>query len=185
MVVVIGLAPFEEPYRSSEVFILNSYVWRSCAGCTCDAIQFATQMGFATRTDGVWHLALSDMLRFFGGEAKPNIVRFENGYTNVSTVLWDGDFELSMIASLVSQDENESPIDRTRLNLHITLCRCLDPERKKSTGYDMLADKRGVMFYCTELGGAICAAQLSQILAILGRAMDDHAKCRYRLDWEL
>ena len=160
------------------MIFLNDYVWRSCAGRTCDAIQFATQMGFAVRSNGIWHLQLSDMLRFFGSEAKPTIERHDNGYTTVSTMLWDGDFELVLIASLASQEDDDI-ISQMRVNLHITLRQCFNAESKQPVGYDMLADKRGVMFYCTELGGSVCAAQLAQVLTVLGRAMDDHSKWRY------
>ena len=157
---------------------MNDYAWRSCAGRTSDAIQFAAQMGFASKINGAWHLDLPMLLRFFGGEDQPKIAR-DNEQSRVSTILWDGDFEIELIANLVPIEEKATRVSHARVNLSIVLTPLYGARTKKTLTYDMPADRRGVEFYCVELGGSLCAAQLMQILAVIGRAMDEHTSWRY------
>ncbi|MBP5656175.1 hypothetical protein J6X15_01160 [Candidatus Saccharibacteria bacterium] len=157
---------------------MDGYAWRSCAGRTSDAIQFAAQMGFVERNGGAWHLHLSDMLRFFGGEQQPKIDRTEK-CTCVSTPLWNGDFGLSLVGMLASPDKDTRIAENSRLNLSISLRSYNMYHPQKPIGYDMLADNRGVNFNCIELGGSISAAQLMQILAMLGDTMDKHVEWRF------
>lgn len=157
---------------------MNDYAWRSCAGRTSDAIQFAAQMGFASKINGAWHLDLPMLLRFFGGEDQPKIVH-DNEESRVSTMLWDDEFEVELIANLVPIEENTTRIGHARINLSIVLTPLYGSCSKKALIYDMPADRRGVEFYCIELGGSLSAAQLMQILAVIGRAMDDHASWKY------
>lgn len=156
----------------------GNYAWRDCAGRTSDAIQFATQMGFVERKDGNWYLSLGEMLRFFGGSDKPEC-HVRDGKTYINDQMWGGDYILSIIAS---PNELKSKIGYPPLNVSMTMAPNMSYGKCKPYGYDMVADERGVRFNCLELCGAICAGQLMQLLAVLGRTMDEHIEWTYFME---
>ena len=174
---------------------MDSYAWRSCAGQICDAIQFATQMGFTERLNGAWHLDLKSLLRFFGGDREPEIKKSGEEIC-LSQSLWEGNYNLTIITTPVALEPREWLVDHSLVDMCITLAQRgitisekpqeYDPlvvrhrfTPKKPYGYNLSANRRGVKFYCPELGGAVCAAQLMYLLKTLGRTMDEYEDIRF------
>lgn len=135
-------------------------------------IVYAKLAGFIEkRCDESWDLNLKNMLIFFGS----NDMRIHNNgvSTSISTSLWgcDGkeEFGLILIAKPKESKRSGSVVDLSiELKGHICV--------PKAKSYEVAAEDLGVMFHCKELGGALCAKQLCQLLYVLSEAMDIHLK---------
>lgn len=157
---------------------MDVFAWRSCAGQTCDAIQFATQMGFTERVNGAWHLYLRDLLRFFGGDGEPEIKK-EGEKIYLSQSLWENNYNLIIITTPVALEPREWLVDHSLVDMSITLVTNSKEVPVKPRGYDFPANRRGVKFYCPELGGAACASQLMYLLKTLGTTMDEYNRIKF------
>lgn len=121
------------------------------------------------RCDESWDLNLKNMLNFFGSNG---MLIHNNGVsTSVSTSLWGRDgkeeFELILIAKPKKSKRSGSVVDLSiELKGHICV--------SKAKSYEVAAEDLGVMFHCKELGGALCAKQLRQLLYVLSDAMEIH-----------
>ncbi len=162
---------------------MGKNVWRKSAGDVCDAIQFASQMGFLVRnSNGLWCLCLREMLRFFGGEEQPAINKDDDRIV-VATPLWkEGekrDFELTLV-SIPKMPDGEEYVDRrARIDLGIYTKPCFEYSKDSAREFQVLAGSRGPLFYCPDLGGEVSAAQLMWLLSELSRAMNEHAETAF------
>jgi hypothetical protein len=157
--------------------VKGCYEWRNCAGQTSDAIQFATQMGFAERLNGAWYLHLNDMLLYFGADGEAISRKNTAGQNVMAVPLWNDEYDFT----LTTRPNICNPRDMVGyplVDLSMSMRRKVGLE-KPPFGYDMPADDRGVHFNCLELGGAVGAGQLMQLLTVLGRTMDEHVDWMY------